>query len=491
MKLFLPVLLAAALVPVRSPDLKGLEEAVAAQIREIQGIAAAQESAEAWGELGKVYLAYSFHDAATDCFRNAAALDPKDFRWPYFLGAADQAAGRLDEAAEAYGRALAMAPGAAPGYVYLGEIRLLQGKFDEAEAALRKAPSLPASRALLGQVALARRDYRAAVEHLQAALEAVPEANRLHHPLALAYRGLGDWAKAGEHLAKAGAVGLRPADPLLDEVAALRLGERVAIMKGKAAAQAGRYAEAATEFRRAVAAKPDSVEARVNLGTVLGLSGDPSGAAEQFLEALRLHPQNVTAHFNLGSLLVEEGAPAQALPHLEAAAAGRPQDAEARRLLARALRDAGRPQGALEQYAKALELAPGDEAARLGEAETLVRLERYGEARRKLEEGLKVIPGSGLLSHALARLLAACPDRSVRDGARALELALAVWNARPALPHGETVALAYAELGRCADAAEWQRKLIEEARRQGMEARAGDLARALAVYEQGSPCRPG
>ncbi|HEY9420899.1 MAG TPA: tetratricopeptide repeat protein, partial [Thermoanaerobaculia bacterium] len=261
MNALLPLLLAATLLPVRSPDLGGLEGAVAAQIREIQGIAATQGSAEAWGELGRVYLAYSFHDAATDCFRNAAGIDPRDFRWPYLLGAAHQAAGRLDEAADAFGKALELAPEAAPGYVHLGEIRLLQGRFDEAEAALRKAPSLPASRAVLGQVALARRDFKAAVEHLQAALDAAPEANRLHHPLALAYRGLGERAKAEEHLGKVGAVGLRPADPLLDEVAALRLGERVAIVKGKVAAQAGRYAEAGAEFRRALAARPESVEA--------------------------------------------------------------------------------------------------------------------------------------------------------------------------------------------------------------------------------------
>ncbi|HEV2845489.1 MAG TPA: tetratricopeptide repeat protein, partial [Thermoanaerobaculia bacterium] len=437
-----------------------------------------------------VYLAYSFHDAATDCFRNATALDPKDFRWPYLLAASHQAAGRLDEAVEAFGKALELAPEATPGYVHLGEIRLLQGRFEDAEAALRKALPMPAARALLGQVALARRDFKAAVEHLQAALETAPEANRLHHPLALAYRGLGDRAKAEEHLGKAGAVGLRAADPLLDEVAALRLGERVAIVKGKVAAQAGRYADAAAEFRRALAAKPESVEARVNLGAVLGLSGDRAGAAEQFREALRLDPRNATAHFNLGSLLAEGSAPGEAIPHLEAAAAGRPKDAEARGLLARALRDAGQPQEALEQYAHALELAPGDETARLGQAETLVRLQRYGEARRKLEEGLRTIPGSGVLSHALARLLAACPDRSVRDGARALELALAVWKARPALPYGETVAMAYAELERCGEAAEWQRKMIEEARRQGMEARTGDLARVLAIYEKGSPCRP-
>jgi len=47
-----------------------------------------------------------------------------------------------------------------------------------------------------------------------------------------------------------------------------------------------------------------------------------------------------------------------------------------------------------------------------------------------------------------------------------------------------------AELGRCSEAAEWQRKAIEAARQQGLEARTGDLARALATYEKGPPCRP-
>ena len=119
-----------------------------------------------------------------------------------------------------------------------------------------------------------------------------------------------------------------------------------------------------------------------------------------------------------------------------------------------------------------------------------MRLARYAEARRKLEEALRQIPASGVLSHALARLLAACPDRSVRDGTRALELALAVWHARPAAAHAETVALALAELDRCSEAAEWQRNTIEVARRQGLEARIPDLTRALAAYEKSSPCRP-
>jgi tetratricopeptide (TPR) repeat protein len=456
--IFLVLVLAAA-----PPDLSGLEPAVAAQIAEMRTLGVP-------GDLGQVYLAYGFNDSAADCFSAAAGLDPKDFRWPYLRGAAEQAAGQLDEAAADFEAAMKLAPAASnasAGWVHLGEIRLLQGDLDGAEAALRKALAVratsAAAHAFLGQVALARHDFKDAAEHLESALAAVPEASRLHVPLALAYRGLNQRAKAEEQMALAGAVGLKAPDPLLDAVANLRVGERVALMRGRVAAQAGRDQDAAREFRKALTAAPASVEARVDLGSVLARSGDRAGAMEQFRDALRLDPSNVTANFNLGSLLP----PAEARTHLEAVIAARPDDAEARRLLARALRESGEFQVALEHYGKAIALAPADETARLGEAETLVRLGRYADARRRLEEDLKQVPGSGLLSHALARLLAACPDRSVRDGARALPLAQAVWQAQPSIAHARTVALALDELGRCDEAAQWRRAAAELARRNG------------------------
>jgi hypothetical protein len=95
--------------------------------------------------------------------------------------------------------------------------------------------------------------------------------------------------------------------------------------------------------------------------------------------------------------------------------------------------------------------------------------------------------------YAFARLLASCPDLSLRDGNRAVELAAKVYTAMPTAAHAETAALALAEAGNCKNAAEWQRKAIEAARRegpperlQGMEA---DLKRYLAG-EAGGPCRP-
>ena len=500
--LVLPVS-AAEDVSVRTPDLSGLEPAVAEQIGQMQRALTDElakpkpeprEVAVAYGELGQVYLAYGWNDAAADCFRLAAKSDDRDVSWPYLLGAAEQAAGRLESAIAAFTRALDLSPAAAVAGIHLGEIRLLQGHTEEAEAVLKRALSLPplapSAHSLLGQAALARHDFKAAIEHLEAALADVPDANRLHHPLALAYRGLGDRAKAEEHLAQAGQVGLKPPDPLLDAVAALKTGERLALMSGKTAARAGRFADAAQEFRRALAARPESVEARVNLGAMLANLGDRAGAIEQFREALKRDPENVTSHFNLATLLATGPERQEALAHIEAALARRPEDAEARRLRAQLLRDAGRPEEALPEYARAVELAPGDETARLGEAETLVRLARYAEARKKLDEGLTQISGSGLLSHALARLLAACPDTSVRDGKRALELAAAVWNARPASAHAETLALALAETGQCDEAAKWQQKAIEAARAEGLEGRIEGLTLKLEFYAKGAPCRP-
>lgn len=496
----------AASSALRHPDLSGLEPAVAEQIGAIRGAldeelarpaADPKQVAAAYGDLGQVYLAYGWNDAAADCFRLAAERDESQVSWIYLLGAAEQAAGRLEPAAAAYARALEMSPAARVAAIRLGEILLLEGRPDEAEKILKPTlavPSLaPAAHSLLGQAALARREWPAAIEHLEAALAAVPEANRLHHPLAQAYRGQGDRAKAEEHLALAGQVGLRPTDPLLDAATSLRTGARLALMSGKTAARAGRYADAAEQFRRALAANPASTEARVNLGTMLANLGDRAGAAEQFREALARDPENATAHLNLASLLAAQPDPAasqEALEHARAAAAALPEDAEVRRFHAQLLREAGRLDEALSEYAQAIERNPGDETARLGQAETLVRLARYAEAKRKLEEGLTQLPTSGLLSHALARLLAACPDLTQRDGKKALELAVAVWNAQPSSAHAETLALALAESGQCDQAAEWQQKAIDAAKSEGLAGRVEGLMTAQTVYAKGAPCRP-
>jgi Flp pilus assembly protein TadD len=496
--------LAAAQPPaIPSPDLSKLEPAVARQIQERQSALKElyardpdpRELAGSWADLGMHYQAYKLTGPAEQSYRQAMELSAQDPRWPHLLGALLQEAGRLDDAVKAYARALELAPEDIPALVHLGEIHLLEGRREEGEAALRKAlaatPEDAAANALLGQAALERGDFREAADRLERALRGAPGANRLHYPLSRAWRGLGDETKAAEHLGKVGPVGVRPADPVLDQIESLRTGERARLESGKRAYNAGRFAEAAEELRRALEARPESVEARINLAAALARQGDREGAIARLREAVELAPANATARFNLALLLSAGGSSREAIEHLTAAVAARPQDAEARRELARLLRDEGRFEEALKEYGQAVEKAPSDEAARLGRAETLVRTGRYSQARDLLEEDLKALPQSGLLAHGLARLLVACPDLSLRDGARALELGLAVWRAQPLVPHAETVALAWAELGRCEDAARWEETAIEAAVKAGYpEQSLGEMRKVVERFRSGGTCRP-
>lgn len=488
-----------ALQPLPAPSLEGLEPEVAAQLRDaralVDALKAPAELAEAYGELGRLYQIYNLADAAAASYANAALLAPKDFRWHYYAGYLAQAMGRPADAEASYKKALELQPGFLPGWIHLAELLVAGNQLDPAERILKEVvasdPGNAAARAGLGEIALSRRQFREAAEHLEAALAAAPEADRLHHPLALAYRGLGDMDKARDHLAKAGRVGVRPTDPLIDELEQLRKGEMAHLLRGRVAFRVGRWADAAAEFRKAVEAQPGSVPARINLGAALVQTGDRKGAVTQFQEALKLAPDNGTAHYNLALLLAQDGYDAEALEHLEEAVRLEPRDGAAHLELAQLLERTGKPATALIHYEKAAGLLPQDERAWMGEANLLVGSQRYREALDVLESAMGNLPSSGRIVHALARLLAAAPDPSLRDGKRALDLALQVHAARGTATHIETVALALAESGRCDEAAEWQGKAVEAARQEGPPERVPPMEKELVRYKAGAPCRPG
>ena len=275
-------------------------------------------------------------------------------------------------------------------------------------------------------------------------------------------------------------------DPLLDELDAARTGELAPLLRARRASAAGDWKSAADELRRALAANPKSVRAHVDLGAALANLGDIAGAGAEFEAALAADPDNETAHFNLGVLALRAGDAAAALPHLEAVVAKKSNDADAQRSLGDALLALGRPADALPHYRAAIAAADLDEAARYGEVVAQLRLGNIAEARDRLEKAYQVMPEQGRLTHLLARLLASDPDLSRRNGARAVELANAVWQAQPDPAHGRTLALALAEAGRCAEAAKLATSLADKV---PAEER-GELEAAAKAWAAGPPCRP-
>lgn len=491
------------LYDVPRPRMDSLEPQVAEQIQSVaasaftlakkQGVSPV-ELADGFRTLGQLFQAYGLTDSAEACYLNATRVMPNDFSSFHLLGSLYQQAGRLPDAERCYATALRLNPQYLAAACNLGDVYVQLGRLPDARtqflAVLQQDPNLAAAHDGLGETALAEHNYGESVKHFQAALDQVPAANRLHYSLAMAYRGMGDLAKAKQHLAQHGTVGVRPADPLVDVLPELMQGEHVHLIRGRMAFAAGRFEEAAKSFAKAVEADPESVRARVNWGTALAKSGEEDQAIEQFRAALQREPDNTNALFNLGSMLKDRKEFDAALKQFDAILKKNPSDLDAVLKSAKCLTALGRGDEAVNQLYKSLALVADDEAVLLDLAELLQSLSRHREARDLLDQAYNRAPSRGLTAHALARLLASCPDASLRDGPRAVDLATRVLKSRSEPNYAETLALALAETGRCDEAAKIQKQLVELAEKLESETLTGRLKTDLVRYEQGAPCRP-
>ncbi len=408
----------AASPPVTLPDLSRLaapaEEQVRTRFRTVEDAlrsgAPAVELANAYGALGLVLMAAEYFEAAAVSFRHAEALAPRDPRWPYYGGHLHRMTEERGATAAAFERALDLRSSDVPTLVWLGRVRLDEGRFELAERQFRQAaaydPRSAAALAGAGRAALARRDFLGAVEYLERALAAAPQASRLHYPLAMAYRELGEMGLAEAHLARRGGVDAPLRDPLMEEFDALLPSAMKLEGRGIQALQSGRWAAAVDAFRQGLELEPDNASLRQRLATALAAGGDTRTAVAQLEETLRRSPDFPRAHFSLGAILALQGRWQVAAARYETALRLQPGYIEARMGLAEALRGAGRFAESLPHYARVTEDDPGFAEAWLGRADALIRLGRPEEARTWLAEARHVhpdLPGLAALEAAIDR----------------------------------------------------------------------------------------
>jgi tetratricopeptide (TPR) repeat protein len=282
---------------------------------------------------------------------------------------------------------------------------------------------------------------------------------------------------------------LRAADPLVDSLTTLLRGERAQMMVGRRAYDAGQFDEARVAFNKAVEAAPSSAEARLGLGMALAQLGNGAGAIEQLEATLRLDANNVTAHTSLGMVLARSGRTADAVPHLRAAHEREPGNVELTRTLIRLLLALSRPDEAIEAFSLAGSIDAEDEDVLLALSIVLADRMRFKDALDVLDSAERQFPDRLRTATTLSRLLAASPDRTLRNGQRSLALATRVYEKDRSPVHSETMAIALAELGRCAEAATWMQRAIAEAERVKDTATAARLRGEAPRYAANS-CRP-
>ena len=432
----------------------------------------AVDLAQAYGVLGRRFLADGFGEAAAPCFGNAVELDPERFDWVYYRAHVDRGNGRADKAIAGFERALELRPDNVAAWVWLGNTLFQSAVYDRARAAFEKAVGLhdgSASAHLgLGRVALAERRYEDAVTSLTRVLALLPGATIAHYPLAQAYRGMGRVELAQQHLDMRGETEAYPQDPLMEEIRT-RFGSPTAITDrgGNAFAQ-GDFAMAVAEFRKVVDIAPDVAMAHANLGAALFHAGDRAGATAAFERALELDPADHAVLYSLGVLKRVAGNAAAEGRYYAQALDRQPDYVPAHLEWGHVLRVGGDHTGAIEHYRAVVEIEPRNAVARFGLAMALVKLERWSEVRDALVAAIDALPDQPAFVHALARIYAAAPDATVRDGRRALELLdRLIQGGQQNTDVGETLAMAMAARGEFEQATRFQIQAIEVVRQAG------------------------
>jgi Flp pilus assembly protein TadD len=170
--------------------------------------------------------------------------------------------------------------------------------------------------------------------------------------------------------------------------------------------------------------------------------------------AIAANPASSMPYNNLGDILLQQQRADEALKFCRMAVALKPGGAEENANLANVLRYKQQLEEAAVYYRKASKLKPNFASFHGGLATTLVDLGKIKEAIDEYETAIRLDPTNGLVANNLAWILATCPDASLRNGKRALELATRsvqlIGDGNPTVLG--TLAASYAEVGQFQEA---------------------------------------
>jgi tetratricopeptide (TPR) repeat protein len=235
--------------------------------------------------------------------------------------------------------------------------------------------------------------------------------------------------------------------------------------------------------------KPNDAQSHYNLGNILLQNGRWDEAIEHYQHALQFDPDYAQAHVNLGDALLQKGMVDDALLHFQHALQIDPSNAPAHVNLGGILLQRGKVDDAITQFQKALQIRPGfaEAHARLGNA--LRQKGRAQEAIAQFQQSLQLEPDDPEVQNDLAWILATCPEMSLRNGEKALQLAQRAnklaGGRNPVILR--TLAAAFAEAGRFTDARRSAQAAIELLQTARHPELADQIKTELKQYEAGLP----
>jgi tetratricopeptide (TPR) repeat protein len=220
------------------------------------------------------------------------------------------------------------------------------------------------------------------VQEFQTAIRLTPVAYPdCENNLGNALNGLGKYAEAVPHYAKAANYLLRPRD---QAIAYVNLGNSYNAL--------GQYPMAYAAYLRATQLRPDYAPAYNNLAGILNQLGKLDEAVTTYQLALKYAPVFPQAEVNLANVYIHQGHPDLAAPHYLNAIQEDPSNASAHYGLGNAFAIQKQYDQAIQQYSLTEQLAPNTVEAHYNHAVCLALLNRIPEAIQEYEETLRINP---------------------------------------------------------------------------------------------------
>jgi tetratricopeptide (TPR) repeat protein len=253
-------------------------------------------------------------------------------------------------------------------------------------------------------------------------------------------------------------------------------------------------------WTHALAVTKDNDVALTNFGDMLMERGELDQALSKLQAALAIRSRSEHSHYRfslalihdlIGNVLARQGHLAEAMANFREAISLRPDYQDSHYNLGVLLFKKGEVDNAITEWRNTLSKYPNDPGTNLNLANALVQKGLFREAISRYEITLRSEPDSPLGLNNLAWLLAAAPDGSLHDGARAVELALKANQVSKANNPFfiRTLAAAYAEAGRFDDAVKTAQEASELANAQGQHALAVQIQDETDLFRRHEPLR--
>ena len=244
-------------------------------------------------------------------------------------------------------------------------------------------------------------------------------------------------------------------------------------------------------LEKVVAAFPDAAGFRTLLGDAYGRTERQEDARRELEEAVKLDSGYDPAHFYLARTYESLGRAEDAQVEYRAVIELRPEYVPAREALAQLLLARGAIDDALEQYEFITRYDANTSRHQLVLADIHGRRGAWNEVRKALDRALLLAPSDAGTRNFYAWVLATTPSDGLRDGARAVEVAEALTRSSQAQDPNwmDTLAAAYAEIGRFEDAISLARKAAALAESRGLTELASGVRERLELYESTRPFR--